>query len=104
MNTKLDDSAFLEDLNELEHILRKVSIYRKAVIYGIRFKSHGVEFSESKDPNALKMRWGSDQRYTVFQSVILSVFYCFLVCLPPFISSLFAFCILLLASCSLLLF
>ena len=69
MNTKLYDSALLEDLHEVEHFFTKVYIYRKAVIYGIKFKSRGVEFSESEDPNPLKIRWGSDQRYTVFQSV-----------------------------------
>jgi hypothetical protein len=63
---ELGKECNLENLHKIEENLTWVPVYRKAVVYGIKFKSRGIEYCETKEPVLVKLNYGSEQSYRVY--------------------------------------
>lgn len=56
----------LEYLHKIEEDLTFVPVCRKAVVYGIKFKSRGIEYCETTEPVLVRRKYGSEQSYDVY--------------------------------------
>jgi hypothetical protein len=56
----------LEHFEDLERCLTFLPVYRKALIYGLRFKSRGLDYAEEARPTLVERRYGSSQTYGVY--------------------------------------
>jgi hypothetical protein len=58
--------AYLKDIDRVINQLRYLKTYRFASIKGIRVKSRGRDYCETKQPNRVAKRYGAEQNYDVF--------------------------------------